>query len=115
MCEPTTITPEEVIDIICQFYELDIDRLTKRIPETKRHYRTKPYAKGRQFFAYWMRKNTIMSYKKIGEYLDNMDHSTLCHSIDTVLDEMNLYSKYKNEIFTLNQMIQDKETKLELV
>jgi len=80
MCEPTTITPEEIIDIICQFYHLDVDRMTNRIPETGRHYRSKEYAKGRQFFAYWMRKNTLLSYKKIGEYLDMQHHTTLMHS-----------------------------------
>lgn len=111
MCT-TTITPEQVIDIICQFYELDVDRLTTRIPETKRHFRSKEYVKGRQFFAYWMRKNTINSYKQIGKYLDMTDHSTLIHSVDTVIDEMNLYSRYKKEIFALNQLIQEKENAL---
>lgn len=112
MCETTTLKPEQVIDIICQFYELDVDRMVNRIPETKRHYRSKEYVKGRQFFTYWMRKNTILSYKQIGKYLDMTDHSTLIHSVDTVVDEMNLYSRYKKEIFALNQLIQDKENKL---
>ena len=113
MCAPTTtITPEQVIDIVCQFYELDVDRMTKRIPETGRHYRSKEYAKGRQFFAYWMRKNTVLPFTQIAKLLDNMHHATLIHSVDKVNDEMNLYSRYKKEIFTLNQLIQDKESKL---
>ena len=115
MCEPTTITPEQVIDVICQFYNLDVDRLIKRIPETGRHFRTTPYVKGRQFFAYWMRKNTLLSLKEIGALMEGVDHSTILHSIDTVLEEMSLYDKYRKEIFALNQMIQEVEKSPELV
>jgi len=107
----TVITPEVLIDIVCKYYELDVDRLTKRIPETGRHYRSKEYVKGRQFIHYWMRKNTSMSLKRVGSFMENMNHSTICHSIETVNDEMNLYSSYKKEIFTLNQLIQQYEEK----
>jgi chromosomal replication initiator protein len=111
MCTSTTISPEEVIDIICQFYELDVEKLVKR-KETGRHHRSKEYVKGRQFFAYWMMKNTELSQTKVGRYLDGVDHSTISHSVDTVLEEMNLYSRYKKEIFTLNQLIQEREAAL---
>jgi len=115
MCEPTTLTPEQVIDVICQFYELDVDRLVKRIPETGRHFRTTPYVKGRQFFAYWMRKNTLLTFKQIGGYMENMHWATMIHSFETVADEINLYDKYKKEVFQLNQLIQDVEKSPELV
>lgn len=111
----STITPEQVIDIVCQFYELDVDRMTKRIPETGRHYRSKEYVKGRQFVCYWLRKNTILSCSAVGSYFEKLDHSTVLHSVDTVIDEMNLYSRYKKEIFALNKLIQDAENKPELV
>ena len=114
MCT-TTITPQQVIDIVCQFYELDVDRLTKRIPETGRHYRSKEYVKGRQFVHYWLRKNTIMSLNKVGALFEGMDHSSIIHSVDTVNEEINLYDKYRKEIFALNQMIQELEKQPELV
>lgn len=109
MCEPTTITPEEVIDIVCQFYELDVDRLVKRIPETGRHYRSKDYVKGRQFIAYWLRKNTPMPLVKVGNILGGMHYSTIIHSVEQVNDEMNLYSSYKKEVFELNRLIQENQ------
>lgn len=115
MCTATTITPEQVIDIVCQFYELDVDRLVKRIPETGRHYRSKEYVKGRQFICYWMRKNTIMTLNQVGALMEGLDHSTVIHSVDTVNEEMNLYGKYRKEIFALNQMIQEVEKQQELV
>jgi len=104
-----TVTPEVLIDIVCKFYELDVDRLKKRIPETGRHYRSKEYVKGRQFIHYWLRKNTSMTLKKVGSIMEGMDHATVSHSIVTVVDEMNLYSSYKKEIFALNQLIQQYE------
>lgn len=115
MCQTTTLKPEQVIDIVCQFYELDVDRLTKRIPETGRHYRAKDYVKGRQFICYWLRKNTTITLKGIGRLMDGYDHSSVLHSEEQVIEEMNLYSRYKKEIFALNQLIQDAENKPELV
>lgn len=107
-----SITPEEVIDIVCQFYELDVDRVIKRNSVTGRHYRSAPYAKGRQFICYWMFKNTYRSLSQIGALMEGLNHSTVIHSINTVSDEMNLYSRYKSEIFALNQLIQEKERNL---
>lgn len=114
MCS-TTINPEQVIEIVCQFYELDVDKMIKRIPETGRHYRAKEYVKGRQFVHYWMFKNTTMTLKRIGSFMEDIHYSTVLHSIATVEDEMNLYGKYKSEIFKLNQLIQKKESELEKV
>jgi chromosomal replication initiation ATPase DnaA len=53
--------------------------------------------KGRQFYYSWMKDNTILSLKSIGQKLFIQDHSTVINAIKNFNDRMQFDKKYRLE------------------
>ena len=53
--------------------------------------------KGRQFYYSWMKDNTILSLKSIGQKLFIQDHSTVINAIKNFNDRMKFDKKYRLE------------------
>ena len=72
--EPITMkaTKEEVMKIVCNYYNLSQDELRSRT-------RTRPIARARQMYMYLARLYTTASYSQIGSLVDR-DHATVLYA-----------------------------------
>ncbi len=101
------IFPNEVLDVICDYYQLDQDILCNK-RENGKHYRGTEYVNARQIFSYWCSENTQMSLKQIRAYMDMQDHSTMIHGRDKVQDKIFIYPLFRKQVEEIFQIIEQK-------
>ena len=70
--KPTSITVEEIIEAVCQYYAVTAEDLRGK-------RRNQTFALPRQVVMYLSRKLTTTSLPKIGESLGGRDHTTVLH------------------------------------
>ncbi len=91
-----SLTPRQLIDIVCQFYSLDREELISKNREKK-------ISMPRQVIMYLMREELKMSYPSIGDELGGRDHTTAMHAHEKVRLEVENDLKLKQEIDLLRQ------------
>jgi len=90
-----------VIKEVCNFYGISIERFYVRT-------RKREVVKCRQICCYIFKRYTTESLKRIGEIIspDNpFDHTTVIHSNQSVLDEIDTNETYKNEVREIVELI----------
>jgi chromosomal replication initiator protein len=87
------------MDAVCNYYQVE----SKHIFGRKRN---RPYVRPRQIVAY-IAKNNIpnITYKDIGRYLGNRDHSTMINSVKSIDDELSYRLKFRTEVNEIKAML----------
>jgi chromosomal replication initiator protein len=93
-----SLTPQQLVDIVGQFYALNRDELLGKNREKK-------VAMPRQIIMYLMREELKMSYPAIGEELGGRDHTTAMHAHEKVSHEVENDLKLKQELDMLRQRL----------
>ena len=91
-----SLTPKQLIDIVCQFYALEREDLVGKNREKK-------ISAPRQVIMYLMREELKMSYPSIGEELGGRDHTTAMHAHGKVRMEIENDLKLRQDIDMLRQ------------
>jgi chromosomal replication initiator protein len=93
------LTLPDIMDAVCNYYQVE----SKYIFGRKRN---RPYVRPRQIVAYIAKYNIPnITYKDIGRYLGNRDHSTMINSVKSVNDELSYRIKFKKEINEIKAML----------
>ncbi len=85
----TTISYEKVVDIVCDFYNLDPGILSTKI-------RKREVVHARQIIMYIFREHFDLSYSFIGKQFGDRDHTTVMHACEKIqkgLDENSIVQK----------------------
>lgn len=93
----------DCIKKICDFYGVEKEKFFTKT-------RKREVVRCRQVAAYVFKKYTRESLKNIGCTIspDNpFDHTTVIHSVKTVLDDMATNDKFKNEVYEIVSQIID--------
>lgn len=97
--EQPMVTPETIRDHCTSFFCITQD-------DFQSVARNKNIVKARQFFSCLCRKLTRLSLSDIGSYMGKRDHSTVIHQINTLNDEMLIYSDMKRIFEKLERNIE---------
>lgn len=92
------ITPELIMDIVAEHYNISISDLTSS-------RRNQKIAFPRQVVMYLCRNYTEKSLKEIGDYLGKKDHSTIISGCNRVESEMEKNENIRNTIEVLKKKI----------
>jgi chromosomal replication initiator protein len=79
LIEPKNLDPEEIIQLICNFYSIPVYRLESST-------RKREVVIARQMAVFMLRYYTGLSFKAIGRRFGQRDHTTAIHSIKTIND-----------------------------
>lgn len=83
---------EDIMAAVSNYYEVE----SRHIFSKKRN---RPYVRARQVICYIAKFYVPdVTLKGIGRYLGNRDHSTVIHSVRSVLDEMSYNKRFDREI-----------------
>lgn len=93
-----SLTPQQLVEVVGQFYALNRDELLGKNREKK-------VAMPRQIIMYLMREELKMSYPAIGDELGGRDHTTAMHAHEKVSHEIESDLKLKQEIEMLKQRL----------
>lgn len=96
--ESRQITPELIIDIVAEHYEISVNDL-------KSGKRNSSIAIPRQIAMYLCREMTDVPLKAIGSILGGRDHSTVNHGINKVADEVKTDEALSNTIDIIKKKI----------
>ena len=91
-----SLTPQQLIDVVSQFYELNREELIGKNREKK-------ISMPRQVIMYLMREELKMSYPSIGNELGGRDHTTAMHAHEKVRLEIENDLKLKQDLDLLRQ------------
>lgn len=94
-----SLTPREIIDAVCKFYDISYKDLTG-------NSRKKELVGPRQIAIYMIREELNTSYPTIGQELGGRDHTTAMHAYNKVRVEINEKEneKIKQEINSIKQL-----------
>jgi len=95
-----SITPKNIIDAVCRFYDLNMKDLLG-------DSRKKELVWPRQITMYIMREEISTSYPTIGHELGGRDHTTAMHAYNKILKEIkeNENEKIKQEVDSIKQLL----------
>lgn len=93
-----SVTPQQVIDAISQFYAISIQDILGQSREKK-------FSMPRQIIMHLMRKELNMSYPAIGNELGGRDHTTAMHADNKITGEIERDLKLRQEIEFIKQKI----------
>ena len=79
LVQPKELDPEDIIQLICNFYSVPIYRLESST-------RKREVVIARQMSMFMLRYYTGLSYKAVAERFGGRDHTTAIHSINTIND-----------------------------
>lgn len=99
--ENKEITPEFIIEIVSQHYNINPDDILSK-------KRTREIAYPRQIVMYLCRKLTETSLQNIGKVLGNRDHTTIMHGSDKISSEIQTDFSLKNTVEILVKKITGK-------
>jgi chromosomal replication initiator protein len=96
--ESKAITPELIIDVVCEHFHITNEQITSTS-------RSNDVAKPRQIAMYLCNSMTSTSQITIGKLLGGRDHSTVIHGIKTMTREYENNENTKNTIDTIRKKI----------
>ena len=96
--EKTSRTPEEIISMICKYYNTDQKLI---IGKTRRQDIVYP----RQICIYFLREVFNMAYQLIGEKLGGRDHTTIMHSCEKIKHDKEQNPQINKELDEIRQLL----------
>lgn len=93
-----SVTPQQIIDAISQFYAISTQDIMGQSREKK-------FSMPRQIIMHLMRKELNMSYPAIGNELGGRDHTTAMHADNKITVEVEKDLKLRQEIEFIKQKI----------
>ena len=99
---PSTLTPAEVLEGVCRYYNVDIERIRGK-------QREREIVWPRQVAMYLMRQETNASLLQIGSELGGRDHTTIMHGWEKVRAEVANNDRVRREIAAVLESLQRKE------
>jgi chromosomal replication initiator protein len=98
----STLTPAEVLEGVCRYYNVDIERMRSK-------QREREIVWPRQVAMYLMRQETTASLLQIGSELGGRDHTTIMHGWEKVQAEVANNDRIRREIAAVLESLQRKE------
>jgi len=92
------ISPNQIVKSVVDFFEISQDELISRS-------RRKEVIEPRQIAAFLLRDLLSMSYPDIGERLGKRDHTTIIHSYEKILREVNKNRGLNQKIILIKEII----------
>ena len=93
------ITPEEILSIVSDYYNLNISQIQSETRKAKIVY-------ARHIYNYLAKTLTIEKTEYIG-LLIKKDRTTVLHSVKKISNEIQLYSDIVNDVFLLTERISE--------
>jgi len=97
------IKPEEVIEAVCQFYNLPQQRLLSA-------ERSREVALPRQIAMYLLHKEAQCSLPKIGELLGGRDHTTILYGCEKIADLLERNDQLRRQVAQIREQLFQKST-----
>ncbi len=92
------ISPNQIVKSVADFFEISQDELVNRS-------RRKEVMEPRQIAAFLLRDLLSMSYPDIGERLGKRDHTTVIHSCEKIIQEVNKNRSLGQKIILIKEII----------
>ena len=92
------ISPKQLIDAVCEFYELHQDEITGKSREKRLAY-------PRQIIMFLLREEVHYSYPTIGAELGGRDHTTAMHAYEKISRLLESDEKLRQEINLIKQKL----------
>ena len=96
--KPREITPQLIIEIVAEHYQLSIDQMTSKT-------RNNTVSKPRQIAMYLCKQMTDSPLEAIGSLLGGRDHSTIIHGANKIADDIQKDDDLKKNIDTIVKKI----------
>lgn len=97
LARPVTLTPDEILDAVAHYYNLDATLLRGR-------GRSKEIARSRQVAMYLAREETQASLPQIGEAL-NRDHTTVLYGYDKISERIEEDDSLRRDILAIRELL----------
>jgi chromosomal replication initiator protein len=95
LARPVTLTPQEILDEVAQYYNLEADLLRGR-------GRSKKVARSRQIAMYLAREETRASLPQIGQALGR-DHTTILYGYEKISQQIEEDDSLRREILSIRE------------
>ncbi len=82
---------ENVLSVVADYYNITVNDLISK-------KRTRNFLFPRQVSMYLIKQNYDLPYKKIGEYFNNRDHSTVMHSVEKISNDLQTDKNIKIDV-----------------
>jgi chromosomal replication initiator protein len=92
------ISPKQLIDTVCEFYELHQDEITGKSREKRLAY-------PRQIIMFLLREEVHYSYPTIGQELGGRDHTTAMHAYEKISRLLETDEKLRQEVNLIKQKL----------
>lgn len=99
---PSNLTPTEVLEGVCRYYNVDIERMRGK-------QREREIVWPRQVAMYLMRQETSASLLQIGMELGGRDHTTIMHGWEKIRGEISNNDRVRSEIAAVLESLRRKE------
>ena len=99
---PSNLTPTEVLEGVCRYYNVDIERIRGK-------KRDREIVWPRQIAMYLMRQETSASLLQIGMELGGRDHTTVMHGWEKIQGQVSNNDNVRREIAAVLESLQRKE------
>jgi chromosomal replication initiator protein len=99
---PSNLTPTEVLEGVCHYYNVDIERIRGK-------RREREIVWPRQVAMYLMRQETSASLLQIGMEIGGRDHTTIMHGWEKIQREIANNDRVRREIAAVLESLQRKE------
>jgi chromosomal replication initiator protein len=99
---PSNLTPTEVLEGVCRYYNVDIERIRGK-------QRDREIVWPRQIAMYLMRQETSASLLQIGMELGGRDHTTVMHGWEKIQGQVANNDNVRREIAAVLESLQRKE------
>ncbi len=93
-----SITPEQIVDAVGEYFNLTTDILTGS-------KRDKPIALARQVAMYIMREETQLSLSQIGMRLGKRDHKTIMHGCQKISSDINNDPELRRDVIEIRERL----------
>ncbi|OQY44228.1 MAG: hypothetical protein B6242_13120 [Anaerolineaceae bacterium 4572_78] len=95
---PISITIEQIIKVIVNYYDLSVD-------DIKSSKRNKKISVPRQIIMYLARTELKLSFPQIGESLGGRDHTTILHGYHKIEDRINYNENTRQDIVRIREAL----------
>jgi chromosomal replication initiator protein len=94
----TTPTKEEVLQVVCDYFEIEAEELIKKSRKQNLVYK-------RQVLAYLCYFFCRCSYEDLGEFIGNRDHATMLYSVSKISTLRTVYEDIEKEVKFLESKV----------
>lgn len=98
MASPKTLTTEEIIRAVSQFYHVSIEDITGR-------RRNKDIVRPRQVAMYLARMETSASLPEIGAALGGRDHTTVLYGVEKITGQLEQDNTLRREVLAIQEQL----------